>query len=168
MFLQIMEDGRLTDSHGRTVSFKDTVIIMTSNAGTGVKEVSVGFNRPEHDAVTTLESLSDYFKPEFLNRFDAIVQFNELTEENLLEIVDLMLIDLQETIEENDIDITITDEAKQALVSLGYDKRFGARPLRRVIQDKIEDPLTDLILEEDVVEKVHVDVVDEEIVVTKV
>ncbi|AOV06451.1 ATP-dependent Clp protease ATP-binding subunit [Sporosarcina ureilytica] len=167
MFLQIMEDGRLTDSHGRTVSFKDTVIIMTSNAGTGVKEVSVGFNRPEHDAVTTLESLSDYFKPEFLNRFDAIVQFNELTEENLLEIVDLMLIDLQETIEENDIDITITDEAKQALVSLGYDKRFGARPLRRVIQDKIEDPLTDLILEEDVVEKVHVDVVDEEIVVTK-
>lgn len=168
MFLQIMEDGRLTDSHGRTVSFKDTVIIMTSNAGTGVKEVNVGFNRPEHDAVTTLESLSDYFKPEFLNRFDAIVQFNELTEENLLEIVDLMLVDLEETIEENNIEITISDAAKQALVTLGYDKRFGARPLRRVIQDKIEDPLTDLILEEDTVEKVHVDVVDEEIVVESI
>lgn len=168
MFLQIMEDGRLTDSHGRTVSFKDTVIIMTSNAGTGVKEINVGFNRPEHDAVTTLESLSDYFKPEFLNRFDAIVQFNELTEEHLLEIVDLMLVDLEETIEENHIEITISDAAKQALVSLGYDKRFGARPLRRVIQDKIEDPLTDLILEEDTVEKVHVDVVEEEIFVKNI
>ncbi|MBO1915544.1 ATP-dependent Clp protease ATP-binding subunit, partial [Microvirga sp. 3-52] len=93
--------------------------------------------------VTTLETLGNYFKPEFLNRFDAIVSFNELTEENLLEIVDLMLVDLQETIEENDINITISDEAKQVLVKLGYDKRFGARPLRRVIQDKIEDPLTD-------------------------
>ncbi len=167
MFLQIMEDGRLTDSHGRTVSFKDTVIIMTSNAGTGVKEVNVGFNRAEHDAVSTLDALGDYFKPEFLNRFDAIVQFNHLTEDNLLEIVDLMLADLEATIEENDIAITISDEAKKALVALGYDKRFGARPLRRVIQDKIEDPLTDLILEEDSVGKVHVDVVEDEIVVTK-
>ena len=84
----------------------------------------------------------------------------------LLEIVDLMLVDLQATIEENEIDITISDEAKQALVKLGYDKRFGARPLRRVIQDKIEDPLTDLILEEENIEKVHVDVIEEEIVVT--
>ena len=167
MFLQIMEDGRLTDSHGRTVSFKDTVIIMTSNAGTGEKKVSVGFNQPAHDSVTMLETLGDYFKPEFLNRFDAIVSFNELTEENLLEIVDLMLVDLQATIEENEIDITISEEAKQALVKIGYDKRFGARPLRRVIQDKIEDPLTDLILEEEHVEKVQVDVVEEEIVVTK-
>ncbi|MCZ2257759.1 ATP-dependent Clp protease ATP-binding subunit [Sporosarcina sp. G11-34] len=165
MFLQIMEDGRLTDSHGRTVSFKDTVIIMTSNAGTGEKKVNVGFNRTEHESVTMLETLGDYFKPEFLNRFDTIVSFNELTEDNLLEIVDLMLVDLQVTIEENDIDITISEEAKEALVKLGYDKRFGARPLRRVIQDKIEDPLTDLILEDDV-EKVHVDVVEEEIVVT--
>ncbi|MFC5588858.1 AAA family ATPase [Sporosarcina soli] len=167
IFLQIMEDGRLTDSHGRTVSFKDTVIIMTSNAGTGDKKVNVGFNRIEHDSITTLENLSDYFKPEFLNRFDAIVQFNTLTEENLLEIVDLMLADLQANIEENEIEMTITAEAKQALVKLGYDKRFGARPLRRVIQDKIEDQLTDLILEEDVIEKVQVEVVEEEIVVTK-
>ena len=83
MFLQIMEDGRLTDSHGRTVSFKDSVIIMTSNAGTGEKKVSVGFNQTEHESVTTLETLGNYFKPEFLNRFDAIVSFNELSEENL-------------------------------------------------------------------------------------
>ncbi|MEK5038011.1 ATP-dependent Clp protease ATP-binding subunit [Sporosarcina sp. FSL K6-3457] len=168
MFLQIMEDGRLTDSHGRTVSFKDTVIIMTSNAGTGDKKVSVGFNQTVHESVAMLETLGNYFKPEFLNRFDAIVSFNELTEENLLEIVDLMLVDLQATIEENAIDITISSEAKRALVTLGYDKRFGARPLRRVIQDKIEDPLTDLMLEEEFIEKVYVDVVDEEIVVSRV
>ena len=165
MFLQIMEDGILTDSQGRTVSFKDAVIIMTSNAGTGVKDVTVGFNQPEHESVTMLETLGDYFKPEFLNRFDSIMSFNELTEENLLEIVDLMLVDLQATIEENEIEITISQEAKQALVKLGYDKRFGARPLRRVIQDQIEDPLTDLILEDENVEKVHVDVVEDEIVV---
>ncbi|TQR14221.1 ATP-dependent Clp protease ATP-binding subunit [Psychrobacillus soli] len=167
IFLQIMEDGRLTDSHGRAVSFKETVIIMTSNAGTGDKKVNVGFNRTEHESVTILENLSEYFRPEFLNRFDAIIPFNELSEENLLEIVDLMLVDLQTTMEENDIEITITAEAKQALVNLGYDKRFGARPLRRVIQDKIEDQLTDLLLEEDTIAKVHVDVLDEEIVVTK-
>ena len=168
MFLQIMEDGRLTDSHGRTVSFKDTVIIMTSNAGTGEKKINVGFNQTAHESVSMLETLGDYFKPEFLNRFDAIVSFNELTEDNLLEIVDLMLVDLEEAIEENNITISITPEAKRELVKLGYDKRFGARPLRRIIQDKIEDRLTDLILEVDEIEKVHVDVVDEEIVVSKV
>lgn len=167
MFLQIMEDGRLTDSHGRTVSFKDTVIIMTSNAGTGEKKINVGFNQTAHESVSMLETLGDYFKPEFLNRFDAIVSFNELTEDNLLEIVDLMLVDLEEAIEENNITISITPEAKRELVKLGYDKRFGARPLRRIIQDKIEDQLTDLILEVDEIEKVHVDVVDEEIVVSK-
>ena len=168
MFLQIMEDGRLTDSHGRTVSFKDTVIIMTSNAGTGVaQKAGVGFNKTEHDSVTMLETLSDYFKPEFLNRFDAIVAFNELSEEDLLEIVDLMLLDLQKTIEENNINLSITQEAKQALVKLGYDKRFGARPLRRVIQDKIEDPLTDLLLEDETVGNVSVDIVGEEIAVQR-
>ncbi|RKQ31384.1 ATP-dependent Clp protease ATP-binding subunit [Oceanobacillus halophilus] len=167
MFLQIMEDGHLTDSHGRTVSFKETVIIMTSNAGTGTKQVNVGFNKAAHESVSTLEMLSDYFKPEFLNRFDSIVNFNELKKDNLLEIVDLMLAELEETIEENDIKINITKEAKEELVRLGYDPRFGARPLRRVIQDKIEDQLTDLILEEETVENVKVDVVDSEIVVNK-
>ncbi|WP_163971017.1 ATP-dependent Clp protease ATP-binding subunit [Oceanobacillus halotolerans] len=167
MFLQIMEDGHLTDSHGRTVSFKETVIIMTSNAGTGDKQINVGFNAETHESVSTLENLSEYFKPEFLNRFDAIIQFNELTEDNLLEIVDLMLHDLEETIEENNIAITITDDAKRKLVRLGYDRRFGARPLRRVIQDKIDDQLTDLILEEESVEHVKVDVKNDDIVVEK-
>lgn len=165
MFLQIMEDGHLTDSHGRKVSFKDTVIIMTSNAGTGEKQVSVGFNSDAHESVSTLENLSSYFKPEFLNRFDAIVNFNELKEEDLLQIVDLMLHDLETTMKENQITITISDEAKQRLVELGYDSRFGARPLRRVIQDKIEDQLTDLILDGETLTKVHVDVTEEEIVV---
>lgn len=168
MFLQIMEDGQLTDSQGRTVSFKESVIIMTSNAGTGSKQVNVGFNSEAHDAVITLESLSDYFKPEFLNRFDAIVQFNELSEDNLIHIVDLMLAELSEAIEENNIAITITDAAKEKLVKLGYDPRFGARPLRRVIQDKIEDQLTDLILEADEVDNVHIDVEEDEIVVKQV
>jgi len=166
MFLQIMEDGHLTDSHGRKVSFKETVIIMTSNAGTGVKSINVGFNNT-HESVSTLETLSDYFKPEFLNRFDAIVNFKELQEEDLMQIVDLMLSELEATIQENNIQITITAEAKQKLVKLGYDSRFGARPLRRVIQDKIEDQLTDLILEEDKLDNVKVDVVDQEIVVQK-
>ncbi|GAA3728214.1 ATP-dependent protease ATP-binding subunit ClpE [Salinicoccus jeotgali] len=155
-FLQIMEDGHLTDSHGRMVSFKDTVIIMTSNAGTGVNTASVGFNADAHESVSTLENLSDYFKPEFLNRFDSIINFNELSEDDLFLIVDLMLTELREAVEDNDIGITITDEAKYELARLGYDKRFGARPLRRVIQDMVEDQLTDLILEEEAVGNVEV------------
>lgn len=165
MFLQIMEDGHLTDSQGRTVSFKETVIIMTSNAGTSDKAVNVGFTNTDNDPVSTLDTLSDYFKQEFLNRFDSIITFNELSEDNLLQIVDLMLRDLEKTIEDNNITITITDDAKKALVNQGYDVRFGARPLRRVIQEKIEDQITDLILENEMVNAVNVDVEDENIVV---
>ncbi|WP_010097203.1 ATP-dependent Clp protease ATP-binding subunit [Ornithinibacillus scapharcae] len=167
MFLQIMEDGHLTDSQGRKVSFKDTVIIMTSNAGTGFKPITVGFNNGKHESVSTLENLSAYFKPEFLNRFDAIITFNELTEDNLMRIIDLMLGELTETIKESSIEITITNDAKKALVKQGYDPKFGARPLRRVIQDKIEDPLTDLLLESEHVNKVHVCVKNGEVVVSK-
>src|SRR5699024_10656210 len=117
----------------------DTVIIMTSNVGTGVKTVHVGFNNVGQEAASAMEKLSDYFKQEYLNSFDSLIEFNELTEENLVEIVDLMLAELQETIEENDINISITDAAKRELARLGYDRRFGARPLRRVIQEKVED-----------------------------
>ncbi|MFC0301294.1 AAA family ATPase [Virgibacillus soli] len=168
IFLQIMEDGHLTDSQGRTVNFKDTVIIMTSNANTGVKEINVGFNTNSHESISTLENLSAYFKPEFLNRFDAVIEFNELTEEHLVYIVDLMLADLKDRTKEHNITITITDEAKHKLAEIGYDKRFGARPLRRVIQDKIEDPLTDLILEHGSIEAVNVIVKDNQIVVNQV
>lgn len=166
MFLQIMEDGHLTDSHGRTVSFKDTVIIMTSNAGTGYKPISVGFEK-QNDAITNLDMLSDYFKPEFLNRFDSIIRFNELEESHLLEIVDIMLHELTANMENDAISISLTDEAKEKIVQLGYDSRFGARPLRRVIQDEIENQLTDLILEEVDVKQVEV-VLEEDDIVVKV
>lgn len=168
MFLQIMEDGHLTDSHGRTVSFKDSVIIMTSNAGTGAKQITVGFNNDNNEAVSTLETLSSYFKPEFLNRFDAIIPFNELTEDNILLIVDIMLDELNEQVKEQGIEVTISDEAKEFLSKKGYDPRFGARPLRRVIQDKVEDGITDVLLEEENVEKIEVTFEDNEIVVRKV
>ncbi len=167
MFLQIMEDGHLTDSHGRTVSFKDTVIIMTSNAGTGVKNITVGFNSDNNEAVSTLENLSDYFKPEFLNRFDAIIPFNELTEANLLAIVDLMIAELEEHLKDQDLDITISKEAKQYIADKGYDPRFGARPLRRVIQDKVEDGITDVVLEEEEVKKLKIVFENNDIVVKK-
>ncbi|PWA08045.1 ATP-dependent Clp protease ATP-binding subunit [Pueribacillus theae] len=167
MFLQIMEDGRLTDSQGRTVSFKDTVIIMTSNAGTGVREAKVGFNAEQSDAVTDLESLTPYFKPEFLNRFDSIIQFNPLKEEDMIKIVSLMLDELNETLKEDGKTIEVSDEAKEKLASLGYDPRFGARPLRRVIQEKVEDGIADLFIDEQDVEKIKVDVEDNEIVVKK-
>ena len=113
------------------------------------------------------DDLRNHFKPEFLNRFDAIINFNELAEEHLLVIVDLMLDELNEMVKENEIEMTVTDEAKEKLVKMGYDKRFGARPLRRVIQDKIEDQLTDLILEEESVGKVIAKVADDAIAIQK-
>lgn len=165
MFLQIMEDGRLTDSQGRTVSFKDTVIIMTSNAGSGVKEVKVGFKPDESDAAADLERLTPYFKPEFLNRFDSIIRFKELDEENLLAIVSLMLAELEQTLQETGKTLEVTEEAKKKIVELGYDPRFGARPLRRVIQEQIEDKIADLLLDEQDAEKLFVDVENDELVV---
>ncbi|MDF2039478.1 ATP-dependent Clp protease ATP-binding subunit [Cytobacillus oceanisediminis] len=148
MFLQILEDGRLTDSQGRTVSFKDTVIIMTSNAGAGQKEIHVGFGVA--DAVNEsniLESLGSFFKPEFLNRFDSIIEFKALEKEHLLKIVDLMLNELQETLNEQDIELTVTQEAKEKLAADGYHPAFGARPLRRIIQDELEDKIADFIID---------------------
>ncbi len=167
MFLQIMEDGRLTDSQGRTVSFKETVIIMTSNAGTGVKEARVGFTADESDAISELEDLTRYFKPEFLNRFDSIIRFNELQKEDLMKIVTLMLEELEESLVETGKMIEISNEAKEKLVSLGYDPRFGARPLRRVIQEKVEDGIADLLLEDQDVQKISVIVENEKLIVKK-
>lgn len=170
MFLQIMEDGHLTDSHGRTVSFKETVIIMTSNAGTGVNNISVGFNSDNNEAVSTLEMLSDYFKPEFLNRFDAIIPFNELQQDDLVQIVDIMLNELEENVEEQGYTITVSEDAKKFLAGKGYDPRFGARPLRRVIQDTVEDGITDLMLEDDNENTLHiqVEIVNDEVQVKNI
>ncbi|PKR87138.1 ATP-dependent Clp protease ATP-binding subunit [Heyndrickxia camelliae] len=148
MFLQILEDGRLTDSQGRTVSFKDTVIIMTSNAGIGVKPIHVGFGNNEAiKEASILDSLGSFFKPEFLNRFDSIIEFKPLENGHLLKIVDIMLNDLQETLKEQQLTLEITQEVKEKLAEMGYHPAFGARPLRRVIQEQLEDGITDYILE---------------------
>jgi ATP-dependent Clp protease ATP-binding subunit ClpE len=170
MFLQILEDGRLTDSQGRTVSFKDTVIIMTSNAGVSEKRIIVGFETPTNTAVEEsqlLQSLGSFFKPEFLNRFDNIIEFSSLEKNDLLKIISLMLEDLSSTLKEQEVSLTVTEEAKEKLASLGYHPAFGARPLRRVIQEHIEDKITDLLLDEDQVKNVTVDVKNDEIVVSK-
>lgn len=167
MFLQIMEDGRLTDSHGRTVSFKDTVIIMTSNAGTQAKELHVGFNKVETDAVSLLDQLKDFFKPEFLNRFDAIIPFNHLEEAHLIKIVDLMLAELNDNLADQGYSLEVTDKVKQHLASIGYDRHFGARPLRRVIQETIEDGITDILLEDSDLTVLKADMVDDRIIVSK-
>ncbi|MBC1475875.1 AAA domain-containing protein [Listeria grandensis] len=152
MFLQILEDGRLTDSQGRTVSFKDTVIIMTSNAGAGISEASVGFATTAREAMKKesqiLDKLGDYFKPEFLNRLDAIVTFQSLAQEHLLVIVDLMLADLNNMLAAQEIALTVNDDVKVKLAEIGYDPNFGARPLRRTIQSHLEDAIADFMIEQ--------------------
>lgn len=148
MFLQVLDDGRLTDGQGRTVSFKDTIIIMTSNAGTGKVEASVGFGAAmEGRTQSVLGQLGNFFTPEFMNRFDGIIEFQPLTKENLLQIVSLMLEDVNRRLSTNGIRLQVTDKVKEKLVDLGYDPKMGARPLRRTIQDQIEDAITDFYLE---------------------
>src|SRR5699024_9150550 len=130
MFLQILDDGRLTDSQGRTVSFKDTLIIMTSNAGTGGAEANVGFGATREGTThSVLGQLRDYFKPEFLNRFDGIIEFKQLSKENLLSIVSLMLNEVNDMLANQKIQIDVTSEVKEKLAELGYDPSMGARPL---------------------------------------
>jgi len=147
IFLQILEDGRLTDSQGRTVSFKDTVIIATSNAGVTDKKITVGFEKEGNRQTSVLDSLSAYFKPEFLNRFDAIIEFKPLEKAHLLEIVDLMLADVKAAMREQGIELEVTEAAKEKLAELGYHPAFGARPLRRVIQEHVEDNIADCLLD---------------------
>lgn len=149
IFLQILEDGRLTDSQGRTVSFKDTVIIATSNAGVTDKKITVGFEKQSGVQTSILDSLSAYFKPEFLNRFDAIIEFKPLEKAHLLEIVDLMLTDVKAAMREQGIELAVTEAAKEKLAELGYHPAFGARPLRRVIQEHVEDNIADCLLDAD-------------------
>lgn len=148
MFLQVLDDGRLTDGQGRTVSFKDAIIIMTSNAGTGKTEASVGFGAAREGRTNSvLGELGNFFSPEFMNRFDGIIEFKALSKDNLLQIVELMLADVNKRLSSNNIRLHVTDKVKEKLVDLGYDPKMGARPLRRTIQDYIEDTITDYYLE---------------------
>lgn len=148
MFLQVLDDGHLTDGQGRTVSFKDAIIIMTSNAGTGKTEASVGFGATREGRTNSvLGELGNFFSPEFMNRFDGIIEFKALSKDNLLQIVELMLADVNKRLSSNNIRLDVTDKVKEKLVDLGYDPKMGARPLRRTIQDYIEDTITDYYLE---------------------
>lgn len=156
IFLQILDDGRLTDSQGRTVSFKDTVIIMTSNAGISKGTARVGFGS-ESSREDMIKQLENYFQPEFLNRFDAIVKFNALTKDDLVSIVDLMLNDIESAAGKQGLKLKVTDSAKKKLAELGYNPEFGARPLRRVLEEQVEDKISDLLLDNNQAKSMTVD-----------
>ncbi len=148
MLLQILDDGRLTDGQGRTVSFKNTVIVMTSNVGTGIVEKNtIGFSvhakdgRTEGTKKRLLDSLRLQFRPEFLNRVDDIIVFNSLTREHLTRIVDIQLNNVAKLLKERLLNLEITAAAKDRIISEGYDPQYGARPMRRAIQRLIQDPL---------------------------
>ncbi len=147
ILLQILDDGRITDSHGKTVSFENTIIIMTSNAGSDRKSNILGFNEDE-DAIGLKvdRALKDLFRPEFLNRVDETVVFKELTEEELLQIIDLMLAELAEGLKEKEINLSVTSAAKKAILQNSYNKTYGARPMRRYIERHIEDTLAQKLI----------------------
>ena len=142
--LQIMDDGRLTDAQGRTVSFKDTILIMTSNAGYSDQLLKDG--KIDHDKL--IKALEVYFRPEFLNRLDAIVPFNSLTEDDMNKIIDIYLIKMAHVLAKKNVKVDVSDEAKAYLAEKGYDKKFGARPLRRVVEQDLETPIAKLLLKE--------------------
>ncbi|MBC6370398.1 ATP-dependent Clp protease ATP-binding subunit [Lactobacillus kullabergensis] len=142
--LQIMDDGRLTDAQGRTVSFKDTILIMTSNAGYSDQLLKDG--KIDHDKL--IKALEVYFRPEFLNRLDAIVPFNSLTKDDMNKIIDIYLSKMAHVLAKKNVKVDVSDEAKAYLAEKGYDKKFGARPLRRVVEQDLETPIAKLLLKE--------------------
>ena len=146
ILLQVLDDGKLTDSQGNTVNFSNTIIIMTSNAGSNTNTNSIGFGKQTVDKNKLMDSLKEVFRPEFLNRVDEIVSFDSLSKDQLLQIVDLMLKNTIEALNEKDIKMDITKEAKNYVLEKGTDIKFGARPLRRAIQRHIEDELSEMIL----------------------
>ena len=141
LLLQVLDDGRLTDGQGNVVNFKNTIIIATSNAGYSSDAIKSDGNE------TLVKKLTPYFRPEFLNRFNAIVEFKALTKDDLKQIVDLMIAGVNETLAKKQMDVTVTDEAKDYLIDQGYDKAMGARPLRRVVEQQIRDKVTDFYLD---------------------
>ena len=151
ILLQILDDGRLTDAQGNTVSFENTIIIMTSNAGSNLNTNSIGFGGGQVNNNAIQNALKDTFRPEFLNRVDEIVIFNSLSTDELMKIVDLMLDDTKKALAEKDITFNITESAKKYLLDKGTDTKYGARPLRRAIQRYIEDELSDKILRNELV-----------------
>ena len=168
LFLQILDDGRLTDSQGRTVSFKDTIIIMTSNAGQGISNASVGFaaENSDEDQDSARSAMTQYFKPEFLNRLDDVIEFNKLTKKDLIKIVNLMLNNTNNMVKDQGLHIDVTDKAKEKLVDDGFNPAMGARPLRRTIQEEIEDNVADFKLDHPSSKNLLADVKDNKIVIS--
>ncbi|TDT63284.1 ATP-dependent Clp protease ATP-binding subunit [Fonticella tunisiensis] len=148
MLLQILEDGRLTDSQGRTVYFENTVIIMTSNAGTNFKSSGMGFAKESYNALEShvKDALKEFFRPEFLNRVDEVIVFKPLEREELYKIIDLMIREVSDELREKNMSLEVSDEAKEFILKKGYDEKYGARPLRRAIQRYIEDEITEQYL----------------------
>ncbi|MDR2660438.1 MAG: ATP-dependent Clp protease ATP-binding subunit [Lactobacillaceae bacterium] len=163
LLLQVMDDGRLTDGQGNVVNFKNTVIIATSNAGFG-NESLLG---DEQKDKTLMDKLAPYFRPEFLNRFNAIVEFTHLTKDDLKEIVNLMIEDVNKTLAKKDITLEVEDDVKQYLIDEGYDEAMGARPLRRVIEQQIRDKVTDYYLDNLDVHDLIAKLVDQKVVIEK-
>ena len=161
LLLQVLDDGRLTDGQGNTVNFKNTVIIATSNAGFGY-----GNDNDDENKVDVMERIAPFFRPEFLNRFNAVIEFNQLSKEDLKKIVDLMLDQVNKTLAKKDITLDVTDAAKELLMEQGYDKTMGARPLRRVIESEIRDNVTDFYLDHIDAKHLLADVVDGHIVIS--
>ena len=166
ILLQVLDDGKLTDSQGNTVSFANTIIIMTSNAGSNLNNNSIGFGKQTVDKYKSEDSLKDVFRPEFLNRIDEIIVFNSLNTEQLLQIVDLMLKDTVKALKQKDISFEITAEAKQFILEKGTNIKFGARPLRRAIQRYIEDEISEKILRVEIVDgqTIKVDLKDNKLI----
>lgn len=146
LLLQVLDDGKLTDSQGNTISFENTIIIMTSNAGSNLNNNSIGFGKDTFDKNKTQDSLKEIFRPEFLNRIDEIIIFDSLKKEELMQIIDLMLKDTQKALDDKNIRLSVSDTAKDFLLKTGTDYKYGARPLRRAIQRNIEDILSEKIL----------------------
>jgi ATP-dependent Clp protease ATP-binding subunit ClpL len=162
LLLQVMDDGRLTDGQGNVINFKNTIIIATSNAGFGNEALSGDKQRDQ----SLMDKLAPFFRPEFLNRFNGIVEFSHLTKQDLSQIVDLMLADVQKTLAKKSIKLEVTKAAKDWLMEQGYDEAMGARPLRRVIEQQIRDKVTDFYLDHLDVKNLKADLVDGEIVIS--
>ena len=167
VLLQIMDDGRVSDSHGKVVSFENTVLVMTSNLGSDWKSEGIGFVREKsaRSESKLTDALKRHFRPEFLNRVDEIVVFESLTRDELMRILDLMLSDLNDMLAEKGMGLEVSPEAKELLLERGYDERLGARPLRRAISRNLQDKLADIIISGERKEKLRAVVKDGEIAI---
>jgi len=157
LLLQVMDDGRLTDGQGNVVNFKNTVIIATSNAGFSDKSEG-----------ELMDRLAPYFRPEFLNRFNGVIEFSALSKQDLKQIIDLMLDDVNKTLAKKELTLKVSDDVKDHLIEAGYDEALGARPLRRVIEQQIRDQVTDFYLDNPGEKDLQADLVDDKVVISAV